>query len=116
MAWDANEYAKHSSVQQHWARELIDKLAWRGDERVLDIGCGDGKVTAEIARAAVPRGSVLGIDSAPQMIRFASEHFADVPNLRFRQMDASDIALRGQFDVVFSNAALHWVIDHRPVL
>jgi trans-aconitate methyltransferase len=116
MGWDAGEYAKHSSVQQQWARELIGKLAWRGDERVLDIGCGDGKVTAEIARVAVPRGSVLGIDSSADMIGFASRQFTDVANLRFLRMNARDITLRCEFDVVFSNAALHWVVDHRPVL
>ena len=116
MRWDAGEYAKHSAVQQHWARELIAKLSWRGDERVLDIGCGDGKVSAEIARVAVPRGSVFGIDNSAEMVRFASRQFADVANLSFRQMDARDITFRGEFDVVFSNAALHWIVDHRPVL
>ena len=49
--WDAADYAKHSTEQQRWARELIAKLRLRGHERVLDIGCGDGKVTAELAAA-----------------------------------------------------------------
>ena len=60
--WNAAAYAANSSVQQSWARELIAKLKLRGDEHVLDMGCGDGKVTAEIARA-VPRGQVLGLDA-----------------------------------------------------
>ena len=56
LRWNAADYAANSVVQQTWARELIARLNLRGDEHVLDVGCGDGKVTAEIARA-VPRGS-----------------------------------------------------------
>ena len=61
------------SVQQTWARELIAQLKLRGDERILDVGCGDGKVTAEMARA-VPHGSVVGVDASPQMIEFATQN------------------------------------------
>ena len=57
--WNAADYAANSVVQQTWARELIAKFNLRGDEHILDVGCGDGKVTAEIARA-LPRGSVTG--------------------------------------------------------
>ena len=115
--WDAAEYAKHSSQQQIWARELIDKLALRGDERVLDIGSGDGKVTAEIA-ACVPRGSVVGIDNSEQMVVLAQQTYPPprVPNLHFQQEDARSLPFRNEFDVVFSNATLHWIRDHRPVL
>jgi trans-aconitate methyltransferase len=115
--WNADDYAKNSAQQQSWARELISKLGLRGDERVLDIGCGDGKVTAELA-AQVPRGSVVGLDSSSQMIEFARSAFAPsiYPNLSFVVGDAADLHFEHQFDVVFSNAALHWIYDHRPVL
>jgi trans-aconitate methyltransferase len=70
MKWNAADYAAHSVVQQSWARELIAKLKLRGDERVLDVGCGDGKITAEIARV-LPDGFV------------ASENFkSEIPHLR----------------------------------
>src|SRR5208282_3983700 len=87
--WNAAEYAANSTVQQSWARELIAQLHLRGDEQVLDVGGGDGKVTAEIARA-VPRGSVTGIDASPQMIEFAQHTFParKHPNLEFHVMDA----------------------------
>jgi len=75
IAWNAADYAANSTVQQTWARELIAKLNLRGDEHILDVGCGDGKVTAEIARA-VPRGSVTGADASPQMIEFAKKNFS----------------------------------------
>ena len=92
IAWNAADYAANSTVQQTWARELITKLNLRGDEHVLDIGCGDGKVTAEIARA-LPRGSVTGADASPQMIEFAKKTFpaSAFPNMRFRVMDARKI-------------------------
>ena len=115
--WNAAEYAANSSVQQSWAREIIAKLELRGDEQILDVGCGDGKVTAEIARA-LPRGSVTGVDASPQMIEFASKNFPPqkFSNLRFRAMDARKLKFERAFAVVFSNAALHWVDDHEKFL
>jgi len=115
--WDPAEYAANSSVQQSWARELIDRLKLRGNEHVLDVGCGDGKITAEIART-VPRGSVTGMDASPQMIEFAKKTFpaGKFENLRFRVMDAREIRFERRFDLLFSNAALHWVDDHQAFL
>jgi trans-aconitate methyltransferase len=118
--WNPPEYAAHSAVQQSWARELIAKLNLRGDERILDIGCGDGKVTAELAQA-VPRGGVLGIDASVEMIAFARKMFPSVTfsNLQFQVCDARELEsglAAAPFDVVFSNAALHWVDDHEAIL
>ena len=117
MQWNAADYAANSVVQQTWARELIARLNLRGDEHILDVGCGDGKVTAEIARA-VPRGSATGVDASPQMIEFAQKTFSRLknPNLEFHVMDARKIKFARQFDFVFSNAALHWVDDHQAIL
>ena len=115
--WNAADYAANSTVQQTWARELIAQLGLHGDERVLDVGCGDGKVTAEIARA-VPRGSVTGVDASPQMIDFARKTFPPgaIPNLGFQVMDARQVRFAQKFDIIFSNAALHWMDDHRAFL
>lgn len=115
--WNAVDYAKSSAAQQHWARELIRKLKLKGDETLIDIGCGDGKVSAEIA-AAVPNGSVLGIDSSDSMIALARSHYPAeaFPNLRFRLEDARTLSFRNEFDVVFSNATLHWILDQQAVL
>jgi len=117
IKWNAADYAANSVVQQIWARELIAKLDLRGDEHILDVGSGDGKVSAELAHA-VPRGSVTGMDASPQMIEFAKKTFPTrkFPNLRFRVMDARKIKFDRQFDLVFSNAALHWVDDHETIL
>ncbi len=115
--WNPLDYQGNSEAQLQWARELIGKLDLMPDERVLDIGCGDGKVTAEIARI-VTDGRAVGIDSSEDMIRFAVDSFPpdQWPNLSLAVMDASATEFDGEFDLVFSNATLHWIIDHRPVL
>lgn len=118
--WNAADYAANSVVQQSWARELIARLNLRGDEKILDLGCGDGKITAEIARA-IPNGFVIGVDASAEMIAFAKKKFAPkkFSNLKFQVCDAREISpakLKQKFDVVFSNAALHWVDDHENFL
>jgi trans-aconitate 2-methyltransferase len=115
--WNAHDYSKNSSQQQKWAREIVPKLGLKGDERILDIGCGDGKVTAEIAQHA-PRGSVVGIDASAEMIEFAQRNFPpqQFKNLQFQRGDAQALDFERQFDWVVSFACLHWIKDHRPVL
>ena len=115
--WNPNDYHQHSSQQQKWARDILDKLALTGHEQILDIGCGDGKITAEVARC-VPNGLAVGLDSSAEMIEFARQSFpADtLPRLRFEQGDARQLEFVEQFDGVISFACLHWILDHRPVL
>jgi len=117
VTWDAQDYARNSGAQHRWARELIDKLDLCGSERVMDLGCGDGKVSADIARL-VPNGEVVGVDKSEGMVRFASASFPrdEWQNLSFVHGDASQLAFCDEFDVVFSNATLHWIMDHLPVL
>jgi trans-aconitate methyltransferase len=112
--WDAEDYAKNSSAQELWANELISKLALKGNESLLDIGCGDGRITNEIARR-LPTGCVVGIDASGNMIELCSKSFAR-NNLSFYVMNAMAIELDKKFDVAFSNATLHWVKDHPAVL
>lgn len=115
--WNAADYAANSAVQQSWARELIARLRFHGNEQVLDVGCGDGKVTAEMARL-LPHGSVIGTDASAEMIGFAEKKFSakEIPNLKFQVADAREIRFAGRFDLIFSNAALHWVDDHPAFL
>jgi trans-aconitate 2-methyltransferase len=115
--WDARDYRESSSAQLQWARELLNTLQLRGNERILDIGCGDGKITAEIAKR-LPNGSVVGIDSSEEMIKFSIEEFPQdyYPNLDFMIAEAQKLPFDEEFDVTFSNATLHWVIDHANVL
>jgi len=112
--WDASDYERHSGAQLQWARDLIEKLDLRGHESVLDIGCGDGKVTAAIA-ARLPEGRVVGIDNSTAMIELARERHAGA-NLHFKRVDVRNLARTERFDVVFSNAVMHWIKRHLPVL
>ncbi len=115
--WNPSDYAAHSSAQESWARELMEKLALEGHEHVLDIGSGDGRITAGIARR-IPEGRVVGADSSEEMVLHARESFPaeEYPNLAFVLADARKLTFDGEFDVVFSNACLHWIADHHPVL
>ncbi|MDD4915320.1 MAG: methyltransferase domain-containing protein [Methylococcales bacterium] len=115
--WNAQDYAQNSQAQQQWAKELIALLQLTGHETVLDLGCGDGKVTAEIA-GIVDRGAVVGIDNSETMIALAQGRFPKQQhtNLSFRVMDAGSLSFTECFDVVFSNAVLHWVKQHQPVI
>jgi trans-aconitate 2-methyltransferase len=101
--WDALAYAQRSGLQRAMAEEVLALLDLRGSERILDVGCGNGKTTAEIA-ARVPYGEVLGVDASHTMIRFAQDHFGpDVqPNLRFQ--------------VAVSLNALHWIPEQDEAL
>jgi trans-aconitate 2-methyltransferase len=87
--WNASEYALISGLQKAMAEEVLVLLDVEGFERILDVGCGDGKITAEVA-TRVPRGAVVGVDSSKDMINFASTHFGPAlqPNLRFEVADA----------------------------
>jgi trans-aconitate methyltransferase len=116
-AWDAKDYAKNSQNQYQWAQELIPKLKLQGNEHILDIGCGDGKITAQLTQF-VPRGCIVGIDSSAQMINLAQTNFSETqnPNLSFRLMDARSLSFCSEFDLAFSNAALHWIVDQKAVL
>ncbi|XHH09273.1 MAG: methyltransferase domain-containing protein [Candidatus Bathyarchaeia archaeon] len=115
--WNAKDYQKNSTNQYAWAQELIPKLNLHGNETLLDIGCGDGKITAEIAKA-LPNGRVVGIDSSPDMINLAQTLFPlnDYPNLSFQLADARNFVFQAIFDRVFSNAALHWIPNQSTVL
>lgn len=111
--FDGRKYEKAATHQKEWGARLIAELELTGAERILDLGCGNGSVSAQLA-ACVPGGSVLGIDVSAGMIEAAHDH--DAANLQFALKDINDLDFADEFDVVFSNAALHWVKDHDTLL
>jgi trans-aconitate 2-methyltransferase len=115
--WDAKAYSERNALQKWLADSHLAQLDLDGTERVLDVGCGDGKVTAEIARR-LKTGSVLGIDPSTRMIAFAQAHFArlEYPNLVFAVGDATALTYRSEFDLIVSFNALHWVRDQSATL
>lgn len=107
--WHGADYAHHSSLQAAMADEVLSRLTLRGDEQVLDLGCGDGKLSARIA-AMLPRGAVLGVDASADMVAFARQQFgsASWPNLGFEVADARALSFGSRFDSggVLQHAAL----------
>lgn len=118
--WLAADYARHSTLQEAMAAEVMGLFQLRGDERVLDVGCGDGRLSARIADR-LPTGQVLGIDASADMIAFAAAHFDGAGkeprrNLRFEVADARALHYPAEFDLVISFNALHWVPDQGAAL
>ena len=97
--------------------EVLSLLDLKGMKRVLDLGCGNGKVTAEIA-SRVPHAAVLGIDSSAEMVAFALSQFGPPvrPNLQFEIADARRLPFREEFDLVVSSNALHWIHEQDQAL
>jgi trans-aconitate 2-methyltransferase len=115
--WDAAEYSRRSSLQEAMAQEVIALLDLNGSERVLDVGCGEGKITAQIASRAA-KGSVVGVDPSRDMISFARTHFGRtaLPNLQFEVADARRLPFKNEFDLVVSFNALHWIPEQQAAL
>jgi trans-aconitate methyltransferase len=108
--WDAATYHVVSAPQQEWGRRVLDRLALDGSESVADVGCGTGHLTAELL-TRVPRGRLTAIDRSPAMLSQARRH---LPSDRVAWVRASADALpfSSAFDVIFSTATFHWVLDH----
>lgn len=103
--WDAELYeARHSFVWQ-FGKGLIERLAPQPGELILDVGCGPGQLTAKIAESGA---HVTGLDASPEMIGQARQNF---PRLSFVLESATSMNFEEEFDAIFSNAALHWVLD-----
>jgi trans-aconitate 2-methyltransferase len=115
--WNAVNYSRRSSLQEAMGQEVLALLDLTGSERILDVGCGDGKITAAIA-ARVPRGSVLGVDPSRDMISFAQHHYgrSTTGNLRFEVADACCLPFKNEFDLVVSFNALHWIPEQDAAL
>lgn len=111
--FDGKKYEKASTHQKEWGTKLISELDLKGNEHVLDLGCGDGTLTSLLAEF-LPRGEVVGIDASQGMIDVASPK--ERSNLRFRNLDIDNLDYENQFDVIISNATLHWIKDHKRLL
>ncbi|HYX10341.1 MAG TPA: methyltransferase domain-containing protein [Candidatus Acidoferrum sp.] len=107
--WDAATYDRVADPQEEWGRDVLARLELRGDERVLDAGCGSGRVTRLLAER-VPRGHVIGVDASPSMIERAREVLGREAELIVS--DILDLELSDPVDAIFSNATFHWILDH----
>ncbi len=103
--WDTELYESRHSFVWQYGEALLDLLAPKVGERILDLGCGTGQLTAKIAAAGA---DVTGLDASPEMIGQARQNY---PRLQFTLQSAVAMQFENEFDAVFSNAALHWILD-----
>lgn len=99
--WDADAYARNGRFVADLAANLIDWLAPQAGERILDLGCGDGALTAKLVETGA---QVMGADASPELAAAARERGIDA-----QVVDGQALPYAGEFDAVFSNAALHWM-------
>jgi trans-aconitate 2-methyltransferase len=109
--WDAATYDRLADPQEEWGREVLERLDLRGDETVLDAGCGSARVT-RLLLERLPQGRVIGVDASPSMIAMAREALGDDARVELRTGDLLDLELDREVDAVFSNATFHWVLQH----
>src|SRR3981189_1693631 len=111
--WDATAYNRLNNPMQRWGEAMVDRLALRGDETALDLGCGSGRLTEFLLRR-VPRGRVIAVDRSATMLESAREHLESQFNGRVEYFQASldDLEFDRIADLAFSNAAFHWIRDH----
>jgi len=109
--WDAGEYETLSTPQTRWGGEVVERLDVRGDEAVIDAGCGTGRVT-ELLLARLPEGSVLAIDGSLAMVEAARRRFAGEPRVRVERQDLLSLEVDEPVDLIFSTATFHWIKDH----
>jgi trans-aconitate 2-methyltransferase len=111
--FDARSYSEASNLQEVDAKRFLEKVNITESERVLDLGCGDGKITAYIS--TLTKGWVYGVDVSTEMVRFSSENYSS-PNLLFSVADVAKLPFYNQFDKIVSFNCLHWVLDHPSAL
>jgi trans-aconitate 2-methyltransferase len=107
--WNAESYQRVSAPLEAMGREVLDRLELRGDERVLDAGCGTGRVTAALLER-LPRGEVVAVDGSPAMVAEARERLG--PRAEVFVADLTELALEAPVDAILSTATFHWIGDH----
>lgn len=112
--WNASGYQSIAQLQEAIATEQLSRITLKPSDRVLDIGCGNGKITAAIADR-IPDGSVLGVDASQNMVQFAQDHY-HAPNLNFQVEDARSLPFQQEFDQIVSFNAMHWIPEQDAVL
>jgi len=107
--WDAKTYDEVSDPQFEWGVEVLERLELRGDETVVDAGCGSGRVTEQLLER-LPQGRVIAVDGSEAMIEQAKERLGDRPE--YLVSDLVQVHLPEPVDMVFSTATFHWIGEH----
>jgi trans-aconitate 2-methyltransferase len=113
MPWDPKQYHKFQAERSAPFFDLLALVEVRSDLKVVDLGCGTGELTRHLAEA-LPNSDVTGLDSSPQMLDAARARSFSGSNLHFEHGDQAQ--LTGEWDLIFSNAALHWSENHAELI
>src|SRR5436190_21457585 len=110
--WNAERYHDVSSPQQAWGRRVLERLTLSGNERVLDLGCGTGRITQDLHRR-LPTGFLIAADRSDAMVETAAAWLREhAPGVAVVQADGAELPFRRTLDVIFSTATFHWIRDH----
>lgn len=110
--WDAATYDRIADPQVRWGAKVLARMDLRGHERVMDAGCGSGRVT-ELLLGRVPHGEVVAVDASEAMLSEARRRLDGLGRIEFALADlAEPLAIARPVESVFSNAAFHWITDH----
>jgi trans-aconitate methyltransferase len=113
--WNSQAYHKVSNPQFEWGLKVLERLELRGDERVMDAGCGSGRLTSKLVER-LSHGEVVGVDLSHNMLTQAAEHLRGcAARTRLVQADLTCLPFDNEFDAVFSTASFHWVLDHETM-
>jgi trans-aconitate 2-methyltransferase len=114
--WNAALYHQISAPQVSWGKKVLARVPLRGDETVLDAGCGTGRLTRDLLEA-LPHGRVVGLDVSQNMIEAARAHLQPDfgERVEFVCCDLLELPFHGRFDGIFSTASFHWVRDHEAL-
>src|SRR3954447_8126986 len=112
-SWDGAAYDRLSTPMEQRGREVMERRERRGDETILDAGCGSGRLT-QLLIERVPDGRVIGVDASASMIEAARERVGPDPDLRVADLVGLDLG-GDTVDVIYSTATFHWIADHRAL-
>lgn len=110
--WDAGAYHDLAAPHQAWGAAILERLPLEGDETVLDLGCGTGRVTAQLLERLGADGRVIGIDGSARMVEEAARRLGDDPRASFEQQDLLELTVADPADAAVSSATFHWIKDH----
>jgi len=114
--WDGHSYDRISGPMEALGREVLGRLELRGEETVIDAGCGSGRITQALLER-LPRGHVIAVDASTSMVEAAHRRLAGVPgwgegSVELRLADVLELELPERVDAILSTATFHWIADH----